>query len=305
MADEVPRAVHSAPKPCARSSASTEHAPATVGANSTSADVEAIDDGPAVRGPEAARTNLVSMESSQAASSSSDRHEIHPTRGAASVSRQAECFSVAELKERALHMFVAAIGDAPRPSRWRVVMCAVTAQLLINVTAAIEQLMGTPRKPGSHRAEMVRCCGELDKEEARGWLVADCVGRPLLHRNDDRSQNDARDVGKRVLERAGRAKADIAAAKETGRDAVRAATTPPKIRASSSWSQTRRARASRPPLTLAPRQSTSTFPTPQPGGSGRTTSGVGDRCRRQRQQRQQQRPGRRWQLRRSKVQRRT
>ena len=103
-------------------------------------------------------------------------------------------------------------------------MCAVTAQLLINVTAAIEQLMGTPRKPGSHRAEMVRCCGELDKEEARGWLVADCVGRPLLHRNDDRSQNDARDVGKRVLERAGRAKADIAAAKETGRDAVRAAT---------------------------------------------------------------------------------
>ena len=109
MADEVPRAVHSAPKPCARSSASTEHAPATVGANSTSADVEAIDDGPAVRGPEAARTNLVSMESSQAASSSSDRHEIHPTRGAASVSRQAECFSVAELKERALHMFVAAI----------------------------------------------------------------------------------------------------------------------------------------------------------------------------------------------------
>eukprot|EP00966_Prymnesium_polylepis_P130206 3010939-Prymnesium_polylepis.1 len=83
--------------------------------------------------------------------------------------------------------------------------------------------MGTPRKPGRHRAEMVRCCGDLDKEEARGWLAADCVGRPLLHRNDDRSQNHPREVGKRVLERTGKAKADIAAAKETGREAVRAA----------------------------------------------------------------------------------
>eukprot|EP00966_Prymnesium_polylepis_P016463 379574-Prymnesium_polylepis.1 len=102
-------------------------------------------------------------------------------------------------------------------------MVEVTAQLVINVTAAIEALMGTPQKPGPHRAEMVRSCGELDKEEARGWLVADCVGRPLLHRNDDRSQNHPREVGKRVLDRAGKAKADIAVAKEAGREAVRAA----------------------------------------------------------------------------------
>ena len=99
----------------------------------------------------------------------------------------------------------------------------VTAELIINVTAAIEALMGTPKKHGSHRIEMIRCCGELDKEEARGWLVADAVGRPLLHRNDDRSQNDARDVGKRVLERAGKAERAIAAAKEKAAASVRAA----------------------------------------------------------------------------------
>ena len=82
---------------------------------------------------------------------------------------------------------------------------------------------GSPKKPGSHRTEMIRC-SELDKEEARGWLIADAVGRPLLHRNDDRSQNDARDVGKRVLERSGKAAKDIATAKEKAAAAVRTAT---------------------------------------------------------------------------------
>jgi hypothetical protein len=47
------------------------------------------------------------------------------------------------------------------------------------VSTAIEELMGTTKKPGTHRAEMICSCGELDKEEARGWLVADAVGRPL------------------------------------------------------------------------------------------------------------------------------
>ena len=102
-------------------------------------------------------------------------------------------------------------------------MAAVSAVLTINVTKAIEELIGTPKKPGSHRAEMIGSCGELDKEEARGWLVADAVGRPLLHRNDDRSQNDARDVGKRVLERSGKAEKAIASAKETAQSKVRSA----------------------------------------------------------------------------------
>ena len=70
---------------------------------------------------------------------------------------------------------------------------------------------------------MICSCGELDKEEARGWLVADAVGRPLLHRNDDRSQNDARDVGKRLLKQCAKASRDVAAAKESAAAAVRAA----------------------------------------------------------------------------------
>ena len=77
--------------------------------------------------------------------------------------------------------------------------------------------------PGPHRAEMIRCCGQLDKEEARGWLVNDAIGRPLLHRNDERGQNSAREVGKRV--------ANAASAAETRfvcRLAVEAATHEPR-----------------------------------------------------------------------------
>ena len=93
-----------------------------------------------------------------------------------------------ELKERALRMFVTTTGGTPRVSGSALIMIAVTASLIINISKAIEDLMGTPRKPGTHRAEMIRCCGELDKEEARGWLVNDAVGRPLLHRKNDRLQ---------------------------------------------------------------------------------------------------------------------
>eukprot|EP00966_Prymnesium_polylepis_P332868 7388344-Prymnesium_polylepis.1 len=200
-----------------------DRAPANVCANGTGSNAEVTGDGPAVGDTGAAPVHSMEMTSSQAAGTSSDRHAPYHARGAAEVSTQSECFSVPELKERALRMFTNDVSEAPRASCSSTVMSEVTAQLVINVTAAIEALMGTPRKPGSHRAEMVRCCGDLDKEEARGWLVADCVGRPLLHRNDDRSQNDPRDVGKRVLERAGKAKADIAAAKEAAREAVRAA----------------------------------------------------------------------------------
>lgn len=90
-----------------------------------------------------------------------------------------------ELIERTLRMFITTIGGAPMVSRSDLAMSAVTAALIVNVSKAIEELMGTSKKPGTHRAEMVRCCGELYKEEARGWQVADAVGRPLLHRNDD------------------------------------------------------------------------------------------------------------------------
>ena len=172
---------------------------------------------------EAPSGESISITNSQAAASSSDPHEVHLPQRGASVQQTSECFSVAELRERALKMFITTTGNAPRASGTAVVMAGVTAGLIVNISKAIEDLMGTPKKPGTHRAEMVRCCGELDKEEARGWLVADAVGRPLLHRNDDRSQNDARDVGKRLLKQCGKAEKDIAAAKEKAAAAVRTA----------------------------------------------------------------------------------
>ena len=184
--------------------------------------MQATDARPAACHVEAALTEVVQVGSSSLAWCSSDRHEHSPLQRDAPLQPPAECFSVAELKARALAMFIGD-GDVPRASGYDRAMEYVTAGLVINVTKAIEELMGTPRKPGSHRAEMVRCCGELNKEEARGWLIADAVGRPLLHRNDDRSQNDARDVGKCVLEREGKAKQAVATARETATAALRAA----------------------------------------------------------------------------------
>ena len=100
---------------------------------------------------------------------------------------------------------------------------ASTAELIVNVNDTIEKLMGKPRKPGPHRAEMIRCCGTLDKEEARGWLLNDALGRPLLHRNDDLGQNHARDVGKRLQVAATEAKADIAREKQAAQNSIRSA----------------------------------------------------------------------------------
>eukprot|EP00966_Prymnesium_polylepis_P091590 2120099-Prymnesium_polylepis.1 len=50
----------------------------------------------------AVSTHPMPMPSLQAAGSSSGRHEPHPARGAAPVSTQVECFSVPELRERAV-----------------------------------------------------------------------------------------------------------------------------------------------------------------------------------------------------------
>ena len=208
--------------PKKRARTTTAPAPPDVCANGTDTAAQATDARPAASHVEAVLTEVVQIGSSSLAGCSSDRHEHSPLQRDAPLQPPAECFSVDVLKERALAMFIGD-GEMPRASDYERTMEYVTAGLVINVTKAIEELMGTPRKPGSHRAEMVRCCGELDKEEARGWLIADAVGRPLLHRNDDRSQNDARDVGKRVLEREGKMKQAVATARETATAALRAA----------------------------------------------------------------------------------
>ena len=208
----------------ALASSSADGASSDIPVNDPGAAARATDARPAVGDPEAALHDGISTEISQAAARGCDRHEVHLPQQLAPVRLVAACFSVDELKARALKMFIAVVGSAPRVSGCGLIMEKVTAELVINMTKAIEALMGTPRKPGSHRKEMIRCCGELDKEEARGWLVADAIGRPLLHRNDDRSQNDPREVGKRVLERAGKAEQAIASVRQTASAAVRAAT---------------------------------------------------------------------------------
>lgn len=198
-------------------------APSDVPVNGLGTAAEATDARPPSGDLEAPSAEPIPVMDSQAAASTSRPHEVYLPQRGASAQLTSECFSVPELKMRALSMFVTTSGAAPRVSSSNLNMAAVTALLIVNISKAIEDLMGTPKKPGTHRAEMVRCCGELDKEEARGWLVADAVGRPLLHRNDDRSQNDARDVGKRLLKQCGKAEKDIAAAKEKAAAAVRAA----------------------------------------------------------------------------------
>ena len=208
----------------ARASSSADGASSNIPVSDPGTAARATDARPAVGDPEAALRDSIVTETSQAADRSCDRHQSHLPQQPAPVRLSATCFSVDELKARALSMFIVLIGSAPRVSGCGLVMEKVTAELVINVTKAVEALMGTPQKPGSHRKEMIRCCGELDKEEARGWLVADAVGRPLLHRNDDRTQNDPREVGKRVLQRAGKAEQAIASVRQTALAAVRAAT---------------------------------------------------------------------------------
>jgi hypothetical protein len=120
--------------------------------------------------------------------------------------------AVQALVSRALAMFTGP-GEAPRASGMPAMSANVTNALCIHVSAAVKSMMGEPKKPGPHRDEMIDTCGQLDKEEARGWLLNDALGRPILHRNDQRQQNSAREVGKRVAHAATAAEAAIKAAK--------------------------------------------------------------------------------------------
>ena len=139
-----------------------------------------------------------------------------------STTAAAVVLTVDELKERLLQIFTGC-GERPTASTGLRSMGAVTVALILNVMAAVTAVMGSHAKPGPHREEMVRCCGDLDNEEARGYLINDAVGRPLLYRDDDRAENHARDVGKRVWNAAAKAEREMAAQKERDATAVRAA----------------------------------------------------------------------------------
>ena len=150
------------------------------------------------------------------------RHAEDPAQGPVGPTTPAAVLSEDELKARLLQICTGS-GERPAATAGLRSMPQVTVNLIQNVMAAVTALMGTHAKPGPYRAEMVRCCGDLDNEEARGYLVNDAVGRPLLYRDDDRAENHARDVGKRVWNAASKAQRDMAAQKERDAAAVRAA----------------------------------------------------------------------------------
>ena len=175
-----------------------------------------------VRSLEAKLCNPIADEVQAHSASADRRHATEQCPSPESTTAAAVVLTVDELKERLLQIFTGC-GERPTASTGLRSMGAVTVALILNVMAAVTAVMGSHAKPGPHREEMVRCCGDLDNEEARGYLINDAVGRPLLYRDDDRAENHARDVGKRVWNAAAKAEREMAAQKERDATAVRAA----------------------------------------------------------------------------------
>jgi hypothetical protein len=180
------------------------------------------DDAPKVSHVEATLDNIISNEDQLRSSSQRGRHAEDQAQGPVGQTMPAAVLSEHELKERLLQICTGS-GERPAASAGLRSMTGVTVALILNVMAAVTALMGSHKKPGPYRAEMVSCCGDLDNEEARGYLVNDAVGRPLLYRDDDREENHARDAGKRVWNAAVKAQREMVAQKERAATAVRAA----------------------------------------------------------------------------------
>ena len=111
------------------------------------------------------------------------------TCGAESAQTESAAAAVESLVERLLqrlwHIFLGE-GGAPRISR--IDRERADAALEFICAADVDRL----RFWKAHEAEVVRACGlSIDKQEVFAYLLADALGRPLLHRED------ARDVGQR------------------------------------------------------------------------------------------------------------
>ena len=218
----VSAAGNSSQSDAARAAPSTDGAPSDSPVNQPRVSTMLNDDATTVGDAEATLGSGVSNEDLPRSGSSRGRHAEDPAPGPASPTAPAAVLSEDELKERLLQLCTGS-GERPAATSGLRSMAGVTVALILNVMAAVTALMGSHQKPGPHREEIVRCCGELDNEEARGYLVNDAVGRPLLYRDDDREENHARDVGKRVWNAAAKAQREMAAQKERDAAAVLAA----------------------------------------------------------------------------------
>jgi len=76
------------------------------------------------------------------------------------------------------------------------VSAEATFELLKTCTKAVNDLFG------ARRADIHESCGALDREEALGYLVADCLGRELI-------DTEARAVGKRANYRMSACKTEV------------------------------------------------------------------------------------------------
>jgi hypothetical protein len=103
--------------------------------------------------------------------------------------------SAAEAAHRAEIMFLSGSGDVFPTSRgWT--SAEATFELLETCTKAVNDLFG------ARRADIHESCGALDREEALGYLVADCLGRELI-------DTEARAVGKRANYRMSACKTEV------------------------------------------------------------------------------------------------
>eukprot|EP00966_Prymnesium_polylepis_P321987 7378258-Prymnesium_polylepis.1 len=120
----------------------------------------------------------------------------------------------AELRERAESMLLGD-GERPRASPPGGVVSESTNSLLIDARYAILRLW-------SERQDDIRAaCApqQIDEMDCYGYLLADILGRPLLH------ADDAGDVGRRAHVQQGRSAAKWKKEQRDGEDAVRRART--------------------------------------------------------------------------------
>ena len=97
-------------------------------------------------------------------------------------------------------------GDCPRASPTKGVADAATPGLLIDAREAISELW----RAREHDIKAACAPLQIDEMDCYGYLLADLLGKPLLH------SDDAGDVGKRAHVKQKRAAADIKKAERAG-----------------------------------------------------------------------------------------
>ena len=161
---------------------------------------------------EAQPSDPIAIESTAAAAPCPPRQGLQPHEHQASDSLPEGACSLQALIER-LERMIFGDGERPRASGLEKAESKATAAFVVAVRAAAGKLW-LDREDDVKRALAPL---QVDEVDCIAYLVADALGRPLLH-PDDRNA-----LGKRVLTQATRAEAAIKSAEKTAADAVRRA----------------------------------------------------------------------------------